>query len=454
MKNVIELLESTGISPRRASSFKGGEYHSPCPGCGGDDRFHVWPEQNDGQGSYWCRQCGKGGDAIQFLIDFDGLSYPEACRALDVDLPKKEQFGTPRVKSQGKGAAAGWQASSGERPAGLWLEKADKLVGWANEKLLENKSQMRWLLERGILKKAVEKYKLGWIPEDMWRPRKSWGLPDEFKKDGKAKKLWIPSGLVIPRLKNGRADRIRIRRPAGEPRFWAIMGSNMDCMVLHEPPEVLIKNRLALVVESELDAILMIRFVFDLAVVIALGNSSRKPDAAAAQKLSIADLILFAIDYDKPGNNQVPWWQEHFARSKHWPVPAGKDPGEAFKQNIDLRAWVIAGCPKGWFVEPSLLGVHPDPPAAENKAERCGMEPPAGVVKLKELLKNTPVMIINTDNRTTITSPRRWSDKNWEKSKQISNLVYFNPEVFEWIGRHPDEKITGDNLIDKEGKHD
>jgi DNA primase len=449
MKNVLELLESKGISSKKASSTKGGEYHSACPGCGGDDRFHVWPEQNEGAGSWWCRQCGKGGDAIQFLRDFDGMSYPEACRALDVDLPGKEQFRTPHVKSKKGGAPGNWQPSGGDAPAALWRERADKLVAWSHEQLLENKTEMRRLLERGITKKLAKEFVLGWMPEDKWRHRKSWGLPEELKKNGKVKRLWIPSGLVIPMIQNGHAARIRIRRPAGEPRYYALPGSNMDCLVVSENE----KDRLAVVVESELDAILLVRYVDDLSVIIALGNSSRKPDAAAADKLGAADLILLAVDYDTGGNNQVVWWLERFPRTKHWPVPAGKDPGDAHKAGIDLRSWVVAGCPTGWLTSPSLLGVHPDPAPVPEKvrdssaamAERVVV--PSGVLQLQELLKNTPVVIENTADRTSIRAPQRWSDQFWEKSKQISQLVYFDPEVFSWITNHPDQKIMADNLI-------
>jgi len=450
MKNVIELLEAKGFSPKKASTTKGGEYHSACPGCGGDDRFHVWPAQNEGKGSYWCRQCGKGGDNIQFLIDFDGVSFVEACRSLDVDLPEKQPFRTPRVKQICGEGPGGWQPVAAAEPETLWREKASKLVTWANENLLENKGRMRWLLERGILKKMVERHRLGWVPENMWRPRASWGLADEVKKDGKKKKLWIPQGLVIPLMAGDTVMRIRIRRPEGEPRYYAMPGSNMDCMITGAG------SRLAVVIESELDAILLERFVEDMARIIALGNSSRKPDAAAAEILRAANLILLSVDFDAGGINQVPWWERHFERVKYWPVPEAKDPGDAYKAGVDLRAWVTAGCPRGWFIEASLLGAHPgpvkkaDPPAPEKEAKEpieLTAEIPSGVRRLYELLKGTPVFILNSENRTSLHAPRSWSDRHWELEKEISQLVYFDPPVFEYICSHPHERIGADNLI-------
>ena len=31
MNNITELIENKGISPKKASVHKGGDYHSPCP---------------------------------------------------------------------------------------------------------------------------------------------------------------------------------------------------------------------------------------------------------------------------------------------------------------------------------------------------------------------------------------------------------------------------------------
>ena len=83
--NLLDIYQGKSLQARRASSYKGGEYHGPCPVCGGVDRFHIWPQQGE-HGSFWCRQCGKGGDAIAFLRTVDGLSYRDACTALGRDL--------------------------------------------------------------------------------------------------------------------------------------------------------------------------------------------------------------------------------------------------------------------------------------------------------------------------------------------------------------------------------
>ncbi len=78
---LLPLLQQH-ISLKRVANTNGGEYAGACLACGGKDRFRVWPTQ----GRYWCRQCQVKGDAIQFLRDFHGYSFPEACQALGCNV--------------------------------------------------------------------------------------------------------------------------------------------------------------------------------------------------------------------------------------------------------------------------------------------------------------------------------------------------------------------------------
>ena len=84
--HLISLIESDGGTLKKAATTNGGEYCGACPFCGGKDRFRVWP----GTGRYWCRSCGKSGDAIQYLRDRRGLSYVDACRYLGNE-PKRNR---------------------------------------------------------------------------------------------------------------------------------------------------------------------------------------------------------------------------------------------------------------------------------------------------------------------------------------------------------------------------
>lgn len=354
--NVLDLTRKY-YKPRKASSRKGGEYHCACPGCGdggkgkGSDRFCVWPEENDGQGAYWCRRCGKGGDAIQFLRDFQGLGYKEACAYLGMDPKEFRPYVGPRVKREKKMET--WKPDPEHGPPlELWQEKAAVLVEWAHLNLMRmaaDEGPKKMLIDRGINEHAIKFGRLGWNPgkdgKDLFRPREAWGLETELKDNGRKKRLWIPRGIVIPMMRAGRVWRIRIRRERDDPRYYVIPGSNMDCMIRWEG------HRAYVIVESELDAHLLENEAGDLAAPIPLGNASRKPDAGTWRSLQGAAVVLEALDYDEPGQAAGRWWERHLPQCKRWPVPEGKDPGEAYERGVDLRAWLEAGLPRGWFLK-------------------------------------------------------------------------------------------------------
>jgi hypothetical protein len=72
---ITKLLEQKGFTLKKKTAK---EYSCPCPFCGGDDRFCVWPEENK---AHCIRGCGWKGDDIQLLRDLEGMSFQEAAQA-------------------------------------------------------------------------------------------------------------------------------------------------------------------------------------------------------------------------------------------------------------------------------------------------------------------------------------------------------------------------------------
>lgn len=351
--NVLDLLQRHGITPRRVSSHKGGEYHSQCPGCGdggkgaNSNRFHVWPEQQSGQGSWWCRSCSKGGDAIQFLIEFSGLSFPEACRELGRDLPQRLERGTPQPRRQKK---AEFIPEASPEPGEAWQAKATALIDYAAEQLQDNPQQKDWLAERGINEETALRRRIGWLPESFFRSRESWGM-ETILQGNRKKRLWIPRGLVIPDFNLEIPRRLRIRRPfedrtADYPAPYYVIPDSSSAPIFRAHPHAMV------IVESELDGFAIDQAVGNLSGWAALGNSSRKPDPALHQALQQTRLILVALDFDEPddkgsraGANAWIWWHSTYPNAERWPVTVGKDPGEAVKAGLNLHNWISAALP-------------------------------------------------------------------------------------------------------------
>jgi len=437
--NTLDLA-ARRVKLRKASATHGGEWHGPCPSCGGTDRFHVWPQQQDGKGSYWCRGCGKAGDSIQFLIDFEGMSFKEACAELRVDMPARSPSWRPSVPPTGKPE---FEPARTIPPADLWQDKAEKFLAWAQGHLEKNGEVLSWLAARGIDAGAAADYRLGWNPgeegKDIYRARSAWGLPEERRDDGRLKALWIPAGLVIPYIRDGVIHRLRIRRPAGEPRYYVLPGSASSTMLLGR------ERRAFVVVEAELDAIAVMANNA-LAGAVGLGSVSAKPDAEACEILRGALQILVSLDYDEAGAKAMTWWKEHFGRCERWPVPQGKDPGEAFGMGTDLGLWILGGLPPAMTIDDPLRTEVGLPEKDRKPAAPAWAELPAAILELRELLRRNPaVKIINTSQRLAVLRDGKYV------GGRINELVFRVPEVIDYIAEHPAPEIDWKNLCEVPG---
>jgi len=436
--NVLELAQSK-VQLKKVASTHGGEYQGPCPGCGGKDRFHVWSAQNEGRGSYWCRACGRAGDSIQFLRDFEGLTFQEACNRLNIATPHRTTLRTPSIRK-----SADFEPVDHKPPSDLWQEKAEKLVIWAHECLLQDHDAMSWLAQRGIVRDTVIQHRIGWNPgengKDIFRARKAWDLSEIMKENGRPRVLWIPIGLVIPCISDGKICRIRIRRPEGNnpenPRYYVLPGSSMKTMLL-EPG-----RRAFVVVESELDALLVSQYPQVGAV--ALGSVSAKPDVEAYKVLKDCLQILISLDFDDAGAKAMQWWSENSTNCNRWPVPAGKDPSEAFQLGVDIEQWVKAGLPPAMIIEEKE---NQEPEVKEHKPKSANRKPESGdwpetILELHNLLAQNPsVQIINTPERLTVLRNGKYV------GGRINELVFRTQEVLDHILSHPDEMIDRNNLL-------
>jgi len=491
--NTLDLA-SRKVQLKKVSSTHGGEWHGPCPDCGGQDRFHVWPNENEGKGAYWCRACGKTGDNIQFLRDFEGMGYKEACAYLGIAVSDPSgNYSTSFNNSRRLGGPAGGPAVPAgtppfqqpefkpERrlpPADLWQEKAAKFVKWAADNIQKHPDVLSWLAARGIDADTAAAYRLGWNVgedgKDIYRARKAWGLEEVLRDDGRPKALWIPRGLVIPYIVDGVIYRIRIRRPdEGGPRYYVLPGSSMAVMLV-EPA-----RRAFVVVESELDAIACAAAT-SLAGAVGLGSVAAKPDAAAAEVLSRAIQILNALDFDVAGAKAMAWWSANFPRCDRWPVPMGKDPGEAVQMGTALKQWIEAGLPPVLKLEAAehdrreaekaaKSGLQQDKTKesgkehekagqdlekkAENRVKmlerraaeddyvaRNGLSPL--LLELRDLLRNNPrVRIINTPDRYTVLRDGKYV------GGRINYLVFREPAVTDYLVNHPGGEIGWENLF-------
>ena len=348
--NLLDLLTQNGHELKRKTA---NEYAGPCPFCMGSDRFIVQVNHSNG-GRYWCRQCKKSGDSIQYLRDVKGLSYFEACEVLCV-TPKTSNVQNAQLTTQDIYA---WEPSQVEVPKDKWKQKAKAFVDRCIDNLWgkygrgepstwrQESAEIRiWLKEvRGLSDETIIKTGLGWNPRDYYWARESWGLPTMMNQTtGRPKELWAPKGLVIPMFIGAEIIKVKFRRAnlgqEEKDRYIPIAGGSKSPMIFQGE-----NKRVVSVVESELDGILIWQKARDLVTCIALGSAQSRPDIETDEILRQSELILVSLDSDEAGAREAwRWWDEHYENVKRWPCVRGKDPAEMHQAGIDVRTWIKAG---------------------------------------------------------------------------------------------------------------
>jgi len=352
----------------------------PCPKCGGDPdstRFVVHLVKDYGH----CYSCGFNADSVNLLREMEGLSCPEAHGRLDKrcdrpecpawskcskgegERPRRDDRATPSGPRQAK---AGFTPSLAESPADIWQRKAQEFVACCHGRLLQCPEQLEYLAGRGLPVEAVQRYKLGWIPELEFKDRKSWGLEDKWneKEQRWTKAMAFQQSILIPWFIDSKVHRLRFRKTQvtgpKDPRYMWVDGSGNDILCLNPHAKA------HCVVESDLDGLLVDWTAGSLVGAVPLGSCSTHPKATVHELLRSSLRILVAMDFDgemrgdkvhAPGAKASWWWQEIFPdTARRWPVPRGKDPGEAYGKGVDIRAWIMAGLPPAMTVKPRQAG--------------------------------------------------------------------------------------------------
>jgi DNA primase len=334
--SLLQLANELNLSPKKTASTNGGEYHSPCPVCGGKDRFIIWEKQ----GRYLCRQCSVKGDLIQFYRDFMGMDYRSACEK--VGAPMKTSFSRSISKPSFR-----FTPTEANEPSVTWQKTAKDFVRVANQRLLESEEAVQLFNERGFSSETLSLFSLGWNPFDQFDPFPEWGFPSTLNEKGREKKIWLPKGLVIPTISEEKVIKIKIRRTDYKEsdqsdKYIEISGS-MRCPSLYGS----VDSKNIVILEAELDAMLVQQYATDLCCCIAIGGAGKKPDLGSDARFKRAPLILFALDFDQAGKSAYHFWRSNYQNLRAWPISRGKSPGDALKLGVDLRQWVLAGL-KHW----------------------------------------------------------------------------------------------------------
>ncbi len=332
-RNPIEDVVSQYVTLRRS----GANYFGLCPFHGEKTAsFSV----NPGKGMFYCFGCHKGGGVINFQMEIEGLSYPDAVRALakraGMEVPEDEQYQS-RYRQQ-------------ER---LWaLHKEAARYFHAQLYAPAGAAALNYALGRGMSKGTLTKFGIGYAP-DSWT-----GLVAAMRGKGYTDQELRDSGLVTVSRKNGSLfDRFRDRLmfPIIDVRGnvigfgGRIMTDDKSAAKYLNSPETLIfnkrKNLFALnlakksklgyliLVEGYMDAIALHQYGFDCAVA-SLGTALTEDGAALLSRYT--DQVVLIYDGDAAGQNAtaraIPILEKTGLQVKVLQMRDAKDPDEFLKK--------------------------------------------------------------------------------------------------------------------------
>ena len=342
----VDILALIGADTvlKRVGGTRGGEYAGPCPFCGGTDRFRVWPADTsttDHRGKWWCRQCLKSGDAIEYLRERDGLSYGEACQQLGVSGKASRQGATRSTDGKSKIAVpppAGWQA------CGM------RFVEFCEQALWDEKGRhaLDWLHGRGFNDSTLRASRIGWNGTQRFGDPARWDLPA-------GKKIWAPVGVVIPWIDSGTLWRVQFRRldlmratvngvervqmgPDPEPKYVHIRGSG-DALY---GADALDGSQPVMLTEGVFTSLAIQQEAGDIVTAVAAGSTKGGHGTQWIARLSLAPLVLIAFDADKPGDEAAERWQEKLPGSRRR-RPYWDDANAMLQDCGDVWSWVEAG---------------------------------------------------------------------------------------------------------------
>ncbi|MEZ5758337.1 MAG: DNA primase [Emcibacteraceae bacterium] len=136
---------------------------------------------NDDKGFYHCFGCGAHGDVINFVLETEGLSFPETIERLAAQAGLQMPEYTPEDKQKNKVRKTLYDVMEA---VAHWFES--QLVSAAGS---EGRS---YLQKRGLAKETVKKFRLGYSPDDRTALKNAMLARPEFTEE-----MLIEAGMLI-----------------------------------------------------------------------------------------------------------------------------------------------------------------------------------------------------------------------------------------------------------------
>ena len=342
---IRERVDLHDLAEEAGAEFRGDS--SRCPLHGGDNptAFHVYENGRKWHCFTNCTDGENDGDVFSFYMRWKGVEFKEAVKELArragaIDLAKASSPRGEQIKALPKAPGEEWRA------------RAERFVDWAQEQLLsEAGAQARayLLAERGLDEHIWEVYRLGYCPMELYDKPEKWGFP---AKVSNPRKVWLPKGIVIPGIYEGKLWYVKVRRPvderladylgAVETMTKAKFGGPRGGVLALFGAETWIGRPVLMLVEGEWDCMLTWKEAAGLCDVGTLGSGKNRADVVDLAALARYPAVLVVYDMDQAGDEARRYWkkvQESVPRIQIV-KPPDHDLTDYRNHGGDLRRWI------------------------------------------------------------------------------------------------------------------
>ncbi|HEV8051639.1 MAG TPA: DNA primase [Parachlamydiaceae bacterium] len=335
--DLVEVLSAHMDLKRSGASYKG-----LCPFH--DEKTPSFTIQK-GDTHYHCFGCGAHGDSIQFLMGHLKMSFLDAVESLAqrFNVPLQQVESSEENKGPNKGALK---------------EALDIASNFYQLMLLhtpEGHDALRYLFKRGIDIDFVRRYRIGLAPREHGMLRKV--LSAKLIKD----EVSAEAGLISPGKENGWRDffQDRITFPICDPT-GAVIGfsarkykedtfggkyintaetplfkKSKVLFALHHSRRRIAKERKAIIVEGQIDALRLIDSGFNIAVA---GQGTAFGESHARELIALGlNEVYLAMDSDEAGRQAAykigDFFQKEGIETRVVNLPHGEDPDSFLREN-------------------------------------------------------------------------------------------------------------------------
>ena len=265
-----------------------------------------------------------------------------------------------------------------------WHDRGFPFVVQCRRNLEADHDTIDKLYKLGIEQRGIKRAWLGINYEELEEEKNLWGI---VPKDGEAKDIVIPAGLVMPRFNGAVLNRILVLPKGwekGEPIVEMHLVENSDKTPLFYLCE---DGAPVVAVADELQALFLEQEIGDACSILVLARPDEKPPKEAEEQIKASGIFILVLPEESSiVRDEYISWKKAYPDAILPYLPKGRTLFEAHKSGVDIRKWIMDMMPDD-FVRRHKIA--PEIPEAGKPPTKEGLTVPIPDIDIKGIIERS-----------------------------------------------------------------